>query len=87
MAMSMKPLSSRPRLPLSRRDMDQRLEDLETRLAFQDQELQSLNDVIIRQQQQIDQLVAQVSLLKDKLQDLAPSLVVAQSEETPPPHY
>ncbi len=87
MATSMRPLSNRPRSPLSSQDIEGRLEELETRLVFQDQELQALNDVIIRQQKQIDRLVEQVSVLKDKLQDMAPSLVVAQSEETPPPHY
>lgn len=67
--------------------MEQKLAELETRITFQDQELQTLNDVIIRQQQQIDQLVEQVKLLQDKMQDMKPSLVVPESEETPPPHY
>lgn len=67
--------------------MEDKLAELETRIAFQDQELQTLNDVIIRQQTQIDQLAEQIQLLKDKLQDMKPSLVVPESEETPPPHY
>lgn len=67
--------------------MEQQLVELETRLAFQDQEIQTLNDVIIRQQQQIDQLAEQIRLLQDKMKDMKPSLVVPESEETPPPHY
>ena len=67
--------------------MQDKLEELETRLAFQDQELQTLNDVIIRQQAQIDELVVQMRVLQDKIRDIQPSLVIPQSEETPPPHY
>jgi len=67
--------------------MEDKLADLETRLAFQDQEIQTLNDVIIKQQAQIDQLAAQLRLLEDKMKDMKPELVVPQSEETPPPHY
>lgn len=85
--MSMRSLSSRRRLPLSKHDTGHQLEALETRIAFQDREIQTLNDVIIRQQKQIDRLAEEISLLRDKLQDLAPSLVVPQAEETPPPHY
>lgn len=67
--------------------MEQKLEELETRITFQDQELQTLNDVIIRQQRQIDLLVEQIRLLEDKMKDMKTSLVVPESEETPPPHY
>ena len=67
--------------------MEQKLTELETRITFQDQELQTLNEVIISQQKQIDQLVDQIKLLQDKMQDMNPSLLVPVSEETPPPHY
>lgn len=67
--------------------MEDKLVELETRLAFQDQEIQTLNEVIIRQQEQIDQLADQMKILKDKVQDMKPSLVIPESEETPPPHY
>ena len=67
--------------------MEEKLEQLETRHAFMDQEIQTLNDVIIRQQAQIDALAEQVRLLQEKIQDMKPSQVVSQSEETPPPHY
>jgi len=66
---------------------EQKLEELETRITFQDQELQTLNDVIIRQQHQIEQLAVQISLLEDKMKDMKPSLLMPESEEAPPPHY
>ena len=63
------------------------LEQLETRVAFQDQELQDMSDVLIKQQQRIDILEARIKLLEDKLKDIRPSMLVPESEETPPPHY
>ena len=67
--------------------MEERVAELETRLAFQDQEIQTLNDVIIQQQARIDALVARLRLLEERIQDLKPETVVPRSEETPPPHY
>ena len=66
---------------------EDRLAELETQLAFQDNTIQELNAVVIRQQEQIDRLLQEVKLIKDKLQDLKISSVIPQSEETPPPHY
>ena len=67
--------------------LQQQIDELETKLAFQDltveqlnQEVIKLNDLLSRQQQQIQMLVG-------KLQAIAPSNIASQSEETPPPHY
>lgn len=67
--------------------MESRLVDLEVRVAFQEDMMQQLNDVIVRQQRQIDQLAAALQSIKMQLQALSPSLIAPQSEETPPPHY
>lgn len=67
--------------------MEDRLEALETRLVFQDHEIQTLNDVIISQQARIDELAEQLRVLQDKMKDMKPSAVGPASEETPPPHY
>lgn len=61
--------------------------ELETRLAFQEHTLQSLNDVVTRQQQQIEALVREVNALKDRLRAAAPSPVGPLEDEKPPPHY
>lgn len=63
------------------------LVELETRLAFQEHTLQALNDVIVRQQQQIEALVSEIEVLKDRLRAAAPSLVGPIEDEKPPPHY
>ncbi len=45
--------------------MEERLELLETRLAYQDQTVEALNEVVTRQQDQIDRLERELQLLKD----------------------
>jgi len=67
--------------------MEERLIEVETRLAFQEDTLQALNAVVARQQQAIDQLRREIEALRDQLKAMAPGLVASRSEETPPPHY
>ena len=67
--------------------MNERLVELEVRVAFQEQTLQELNEVVTRQQQQIDRLTQELATLKVQLTIMAPSLVIPKDEETPPPHY
>jgi SlyX protein len=67
--------------------MQERLEELEVRVAFQDKTIQELNDVVTRQQREIDRLAQQLEALKAQVRAAAPSLVVGREEETPPPHY
>ena len=69
------------------KSMEERITELESRLAFQDDTIQKLNDVIVEQQQQIDQLSVQMSELKEQIQSLVPVLVADEAQETPPPHY
>ena len=45
--------------------MEDRLEKLETRLAYQDQTLEALNEVVTRQQDQIDRLERSLQALED----------------------
>ena len=45
--------------------MEERLEKLETRLAYQDQTIEALNEVVTRQQDQIDRLERSLQALED----------------------
>lgn len=66
--------------------MEEKIIDIETRLAFQDDTLQELSDVIYRQQQQIDQLEKTVYQLLGKVEELmqsGPDDIVDEK----PPHY
>ena len=45
--------------------MEDRLEKLETRLAYQDQTVEALNEVVTRQQDQIDRLERSLQAMED----------------------
>lgn len=65
-----------------------RMDELETRLAFQDDTVQALNDVVADQQLELDRLRRALSLLARRQTDLAASLPgEAEGDEPPPPHY
>ncbi|WP_298715957.1 SlyX family protein [uncultured Oceanisphaera sp.] len=68
-------------------DILHRLEQLETRLAFQDDTIEQLNREITAQGTETARLKAQLSLMVKKLKELQPGEVASQEEETPPPHY
>jgi SlyX protein len=67
--------------------MENRLEELETRIAYQEAAIEELTSTTLAQQQTIEGLQAQLDYLKSLLKDLTPSAVAPMSEETPPPHY
>jgi SlyX protein len=67
--------------------MESRLTNLESKVAFQDDLLDSLNRIVASQQQQIDLLQQQIQMLYDQLRSIAPSNLALESEETRPPHY
>jgi len=67
--------------------MEDRFIELETRISFQESTIHDLNDIITRQQKQIDDLNLQMELLKKRVQSIQPSNIKDESEETPPPHY
>lgn len=67
-------------------ELDSRMADLEARLAFQDDTIQALNDVLVEQQRAIDRLQAQMGMLARRQADLQ-SRVGGEEDEAPPPHY
>jgi len=66
--------------------MEARLEDLESRLAFQDQELQTLNSVVIQQGEAIERLGLQLERLRAELERVVEQ-GEGQSGHERPPHY
>ncbi len=67
--------------------MNERITELETQLAFQDDTINELNRVITDQQTQIDKLKEQVELLYKKFKSLSESAEHHDENEPPPPHY
>ncbi|MCU4676388.1 SlyX family protein [Catenovulum sp. 2E275] len=69
------------------KDLEQRIDNLESQLVFQEDTINSLNQALIDQQQQLITLQQQLSLFAKKVQQMQPESVAPLSEETPPPHY
>ena len=67
--------------------MENRVIELESKLAFQEQTINELNQVITDQQNQIDQIQEQLRLLNLRLQAVAEASGVSEEKEPPPPHY
>ncbi|HET8731496.1 MAG TPA: SlyX family protein [Moraxellaceae bacterium] len=67
--------------------MESRLTNLEMKVAFQDDLVESLNRIVAEQQQQIDLLQQQIKLLYDQLRSLSPSTTGGAEADERPPHY
>ena len=67
--------------------LEERIIELETKMAFQDDLLNDLNDVVAEQSQTVSMLIREVYQLRQQVKNVSPSNIAAQSEETPPPHY
>lgn len=64
-----------------------RLDEIETRLTFQERTLLDLNDVIVNQQNQIDQLKRSYNQLQGRISSLAESTTSQHENYELPPHY
>lgn len=66
---------------------EQRLDELETRLSFQDHTVQELNDALTDQQRQIDQLRGELDSLRRRLDALGAAQSPGPPGDEVPPHY
>jgi len=66
-----------------------RMDELESRLAFQDDLIENLNGVVTRQDREILNLVQKLKDLEGKMNDLAASAAApgGSMEQEVPPHY
>ena len=71
------------------REIESRLEELESKLAFQDDLIESLNEIIARQDRDLLRLELRVNSLGAKLSDLEESSSApgASPGYEVPPHY
>ncbi|VVP87783.1 SlyX family protein [Pseudomonas fluorescens] len=66
--------------------LEARVTDLESQMAFQDDTIQALNDVLAAQQRAVERLQLQMAALL-KRQDEMVGQFESFEEEAPPPHY
>lgn len=67
-------------------NLDDRVMELETRLAFQDDTIQALNDVLVAQQRTVELLQKQIAALIKRQEEMVGQFEISD-EEAPPPHY
>ena len=67
--------------------LEDRIAELEMKIAFQEQLLDELNQALVQQQFDMDKIQLQLRYLAGNLKDMQPSNIASQTEETPPPHY
>lgn len=66
---------------------EQRIIELETKISYQEDLVQELNQLVISQQQQIDKLEMLCELLKEQFKELVSSLPEGVAGDETPPHY
>ncbi|ERB62893.1 protein SlyX-like protein [Vibrio coralliilyticus] len=68
-------------------ELENRLNDMECQLAFQEQTIESLNDALSQQQLLITKMQDQMKYVVGKVKNIDSSNLADPSQETPPPHY
>ena len=63
-----------------------RLTEVEAKLAFAEDMIESLNQIVIRQQAQLDSMQQQLRLLHQRIKDVMPDETLNLRDEIPP-HY
>ena len=72
---------------MSENALEQRIAELEMRLAFQDDVINTLSEQVARQELDIRELWDAKQMLHQQLKDISPSNIKKEEDETPPPHY
>ncbi|WP_087017567.1 SlyX family protein [Thaumasiovibrio subtropicus] len=65
----------------------QRIDELEMKVAFQDDTIDALNNEIAAHQLALEKIQVQMQHLVERVKSASSSNLAKESEETPPPHY
>ncbi|HGE6056249.1 TPA: SlyX family protein [Vibrio cholerae] len=72
---------------MSLTQLQERIEDLECKLAFQEQTIETLNDALTQQQLLLSKMQDQMKYVVGKVKNMDTSTLADPEHETPPPHY
>ncbi|EJL6983751.1 SlyX family protein [Vibrio cholerae] len=72
---------------MSLTQLQERIEDLECKLAFQEQTIETLNDALTQQQLLLSKMQDQMKYVVGKVKNMDTSSLADPAHETPPPHY
>lgn len=70
--------------------MEKKFIDLESKFSFQEDLLNELNNVVVRQQKQINHLIQEVSQIKSHVLEIIDGQLVSGGQDSKneiPPHY
>ena len=70
---------------MAQTDHNERIDALETRIAFQDQTIEELNAALTEQWKTIDLLTKKLTMLEEQVR--SGSFIADPATERPPPHY
>jgi SlyX protein len=70
---------------MGEKELSERIDALESRLAYQDRTIEQLNETITSQWKQIDALTRQLAALTERLQEAETDRPAPANER--PPHY
>jgi SlyX protein len=73
--------------PLNIIKLQESVEALESRNAFQDDIIEQLNNELAVHQSEISDLKSQIKLIANRVKDNTPGQSESQDIEPPPPHY
>ncbi|MDQ6973883.1 MAG: SlyX family protein [Mariprofundaceae bacterium] len=68
-------------------NIEQGIIELQTKYAYQEDLLQSLNEVVTQQQQELVSLKEDLKRMQASLRGMMGSQLARPDEEVPPPHY
>ncbi|KPW82884.1 SlyX protein [Pseudomonas congelans] len=66
--------------------LEERVMELESRMAFQDDTIQALNDVLVKQRRELDHLQLQMAAMLKRQEEMGSQFETFE-EDVPPPHY
>ncbi len=67
--------------------IEKRLDNIETKISFQEDLIEELNKTVYRQQQKLEQLAAICAALANRIQSLAEQEHEDKPSDERPPHY